>query len=163
MKKQYKLKGASEQEITLYCYVGESVSAVQHLEDCLNHSIVLKSLKPLLRSDADEALTKYRSFTLGRAIRAAEKDKIFSESLLHQLKEFLSERNWLIHKSIAQNRDKWDSGESRGEILLRIKAISENAFVLSRSIEEDLINFSEENGVDMSRVKAASENYYSES
>ena len=163
MKKQYMSKRASEQEITLYCYMGESVIAVQHLEDCLSHSIVLKSLQPALRSEADTALTNYRSYTLGRAIKFAEKNKIYSESLVNQLREFLSERNWLIHKSIAQSRDKWDSAESRGGMLLRIKTVSQNAFVLSRKIEEDLIKFAEENGIDMTRVKAAIENYYSES
>ncbi|MUI54408.1 hypothetical protein [Aliivibrio fischeri] len=162
MKEQFNSKFASEQEITLYCYIGESVSAIQHLEDCLNHSIVIKSERPKVREEADSLLLKYRSFTLGKAINLAEKHKLYSELLFKELRSLLSERNWLIHKSISQSRDDWDSNILREDLLLRIKTISDTSFMLMRKLEDDLITFSEENGVNMSQVKAELHKYNDE-
>jgi hypothetical protein len=105
MSENYRYKPASQQELSLYCFVGESVCAVQHVEDALSHSIVLKTEKKRIKSEADRLLEKHRSYTLGKAITIAEQASLYPESLQQELREFLSERNWLIHKSIAQGRD----------------------------------------------------------
>lgn len=162
MNKKYKFKQASQEELSLYCYVGESVSAVQHLEDALSHYIVIKKTKPWQRSEADRLLEKHRSYTLGQAIKIAEKDSLYPESLQHELKYFLEERNWLIHKSIAQSRDKWDMNASREELIRRIKTITTKALKIQRMIENDLIIFCESNGVDMTRVRDKINKYYFE-
>ena len=162
MSEKYKYRPASQQELALYCLVGESVCAVQHVEDALSHSIVLKKTKPRLRSEADQLLEKHRSYTLGRAIRIAEKASLYPESLQQELREFLSERNWLIHRSIAQGRDEWDANISREKIISRIKAITTQALRLMHLIEEDMMEFSEANGVDMSRVRAEIDKHYNE-
>ena len=162
MKKKYRFKPASQQEQTLYCLVGEAVSAVQYIEDALSHSMVLKKEKPRLRSDADELLEKHRTYTLGSAINIAQKESLYTDSLQQELRVFLSERNWLIHRSIAQGHDEWDSNISRDKLLYRIKTITTQAQKLLQLIEEDLIEFSEANGIDMSRVKAEINKYYFE-
>ena len=162
MSEKYIFKQASQQELSLYCFVGESVCAVQHVEDALSHSIVLKKTKPPLRSEADQLLGKHRSYTLGNAIKIAEQASLYPESLQQELKEFLSERNWLIHKSIAQGRDEWDLNISREKLICRIKAIATQAQKLLQLIEEDLIGFSEANGIDMSRVRAEINRHYFE-
>ena len=162
MSEKYRFKPASQQELSLYCFVGESVCAVQHLEDALSNSIVLKKTKPRLRSEADQLLEKHRSYTLGKAIKIAEQGSLYPESLLQELREFLSERNWLIHKSIAQGRDEWDLNISREKLICRIKAITTQAQKLLQLIEEDLIEFSEANGVDMSRAIAEINKHYFE-
>jgi hypothetical protein len=162
MSEKYRFKPASQQELSLYCFVGESVCAVQHVEDALSHSIVLKKTKPRLRPEADQLLKEHRSYTLGKAIKIAEKASLYPESLQQELVEFLSERNWLIHKSIAQGRDEWDLNISREKLICRIKAITTQAQKLLQLIEEDLIVFSEANGVDMSRVRAEINKHYFE-
>lgn len=154
MSKKYRLKPASQQELSLYCFVGESVCAIQHVEDALSHSIVLKKIKPQLKSEADQLLERHRSYTLGKAIKISDRAKLYSEPLQQELKEFLSERNWLIHKSIAQGRDEWDLNINRNELILKIKAITTRAQKLIQLIEEDMIEFAEDNDKDMSRVKA---------
>jgi len=58
--------GNSEIERALYCLVGESVCAVQHVEDALSHSIILKMTKPQLKSEADQLLV---SICLGRGLK----------------------------------------------------------------------------------------------
>ena len=162
MSEKYRFKPASQQELSLYCFVGESVCAVQHVEDALSHSIVLKKTKPRLRSEANQLLEEHLSYTLGKAIKIAEQASLYPESLQQELKEFLSERNWLIHKSIAQGRDEWDLNISREKLIYRIKAITTQAQELLQLIEEDLIEFSEANGVDLSQVVAEINKHYFE-
>ena len=162
MSEKYKLKQASQQEMISYCLLGEAVCAVQHMEDALSHSIVLKKTKPKLRSEADQLLEKHRLYTLGKAIKISEKANLYPEPLQQKLKKFLPKRNWLIHKSIAHNRDEWDLSINREELMCRIKAITIQAQKLLRLIEEDLIEFSEVNGINMSRVKAEINKHYFE-
>lgn len=162
MSEKYRFKPASQQEQSLYCVIGESICAVQHVEDALSHSIVLKKTKPKLRSEADKLLEEHRSYTLGRAIKIVEEASLYPESILQELKEFLSERNWLIHKSIAQERDEWGLDAPSEKLFFRMKAITTQAQKLLQLIEEDLIEFSEANGVDMSRVRAEIDKYYFE-
>lgn len=162
MSEKYRLKPASQQELTLYLLVGESVSAIQHVEDALSHSIVLKNIKPSLKSEADMQLEKHRNYTLGRAINIVEKENLYPESLQQELREFLSERNWLVHRSIAQGRDESDLNILTEKFFRRIKAITTQAQKLLQLIEEDLIEFAEANGKDMSRVRAEINRHYFE-
>lgn len=161
-RKKYKFKPASKQELSLYCFVGEAVCAIQHIEDALSHSIVLKNNAPPSKPEADQLLEKHRSYTLGKAINISEKAGLYEDALQQELKNFLSERNWLIHKSIAHDRDEWDSNTSRDQLFLRVKAITTHAQKLLQMIEADLIEFSEANGKDMSRVRAEIKEYYFE-
>lgn len=153
MSSKFRTKPASEQEISLYTFIGESVCMVQHVEDALSHSIVLKKVEKHLRSEADQLLEKHRLYTLGKAIGIVEKSSLYPELLLQELREFLLERNWLIHKSIAQGRDEWDLNVSREQLFSRIKAITTQAQKLLQLIEEDMMEFAEANGVDMSSVR----------
>ena len=155
-------KPASQDEISLFCFVGEALCSVQHIEDALSHSIVLKKEKKCNKAEADHLLKNYRSYTLGKAINIAKRAGLYSEQLQQELEAFLSERNWLVHKSIAQNRDDWDLNVSRDQLFRRVKAITNQAQRLQILIEEDLMNFSEANGVDMSRVRSEMKKYYAE-
>lgn len=159
---KYKLKPASDQELSLYVLIGEAVCAVQHVEDALSHFIVLKKVTPPLKQEADQLLDKHRSHTLGRAIKIGEKAGLYTDTLQQELSKFLSERNWLIHKSIAQDRDEWDLNTSRNQLFRRIKAITTHAQKLVQMIEEDMIEFSESKGKDMSQVRAEINKHYFE-
>jgi len=119
----------------------------------ISHSIVLKKEKPRIREKADQLLEKHREYTLGKAINISKKAELYSDELQQELEAFLKERNWLVHKSIAQNRDEWDMNVSRDKLFLKIKGISTQAQRLQHLIEDDLIIFSEANGVGMSGVR----------
>ena len=155
-------KSASQQELSLYCFVGEAVCAIQHVEDALSHSIVLKKGNKRIKSEADQLLEKHRSYTFGKAITIAEQAELYPESLQQKLREFLSERNWLVHKSVAQDRNEWDLNVSRDQLFRRIKTITTQAQELLHLIEEDLMEFSETNGVDMSKVRSEIKRHYAE-
>jgi hypothetical protein len=160
--KKYKLKPASKQELSLYCFVGEAVCAIQHVEDALSHSIVLKNNAPPSKSEADQLLEKHRSYTLGQAINIVEKAGLYEDALQQELRKFLLERNWLVHKSIAHGRDEWDMNISREQLFRRIKAITTHAQELLQMIDEDLIEFAESNGKDMSHFRAEKNKHYFE-
>jgi len=144
----------SQDELTLYTLIGEAICVIQHVEDALSHSIVLKKFKPRISAEAGKLLKKHRRYTLGEAIKTADEDSLYPKKLLKELSDFSSERNWLVHRSVAHNRDEWDSGVDRESTLKKIEAITMSGKILMRVIEWDLIEFSEENGVDMSRVKS---------
>jgi hypothetical protein len=147
-------KPASKQERSLYLLIGESVCAIQHVEDALSHSLTLKMERPRLKSAAEQILEKNHAYTLGAAIKVAKQSNLYHDSILRGLGELLSERNWLIHRSIAQGRDKWDLNIDREKLMKRIKNITVQSQRSMEEIEMDLIEFSEKNGVDMSRVRA---------
>lgn len=164
MSPEYKRKPANQDEIKLYCLVGEALCMVQHLEDALSHSITLKRdvkkpySMPLIK--ANELLEGYRFYTLGRAISLAKKEGIYTESLLQNLEIFLSERNWLVHKCMPQNREDVYFETSKNRLFHKIKSITEQAQILLQFIEADLIDFSSSNGLDMSGIKAVMQKYY---
>jgi hypothetical protein len=161
---KYKMKPANQDEIKLYCLVGEALCMVQHLEDALSHSITLKKevKKPYSMpiKKANEFLEKYRFYTLGQAIKLAKKEGKYTGLLLQELEIFLSERNWLVHKCMPQNRNDMYSETSKNRLFHKIKNITEQAQALLQRIEEELINFSSSNDLDMSGVRAAIQKYY---
>lgn len=160
----YKSKPASQDEIAIYCLIGEAICAVQHVEDVLSHSIALKKdvKEPFSvpKPEANRILEKYRSLTLGKAVGLSKKEQLYSEPLLQELEKFLVERNWLVHKSVILNRDVWDMNVSRGTLLRTIKGISARAGKIYHAIEEDMMEFSEAKGLDMSRIRAEKRKHY---
>ena len=89
---KYSKKPANQDEIKLYCLIGEALCMVQHLEDALSHSITLKKdvktpySMPLKK--ANELLEGYRFYTLGQAIKLAKKEILYPEPLKQNLDFF---------------------------------------------------------------------------
>ena len=144
---------ASEKEISLYSLLGESLCAVQILEDALSHSIVIKKIPSDQKKKADELLKKQRFYTFGRAIKIAKEESLLPKPLENQLSNLLEERNWLIHESITNDKDNYKSDAFFNNLYERTKAITLKAQNLKISIELDLIEYSEKQGIDMFRVK----------
>ena len=109
MSEQYRKKPASQNEINLYCLIGETVCMVQILEDALSALITLKwevkipGTIPL--EEANNLREEHRSSTLGQAVKLIIKEKILPAQLQKALQNFVSERNWLIHKSIQNENE----------------------------------------------------------
>ncbi|MGX8764743.1 hypothetical protein, partial [Legionella pneumophila] len=78
MSSTFKTKPVSQDEMLLYCLIGEAVWMIQHLEDALSHSITLKKhvKKPygLPLEQGNQFLNEYRSYTLGKAIKIVAKE-----------------------------------------------------------------------------------------
>ena len=75
--------------------------------------------------------------------------------------KLLTDRNWLIHESLTDNKDDFKSDEYFNKLFERVKAITLKAHKLQISIELDLIEYAEKKGIDMSKVKNDMNKYYS--
>jgi uncharacterized protein YutE (UPF0331/DUF86 family) len=107
--------------------------------------------------EANKLREKYRSYTLGRAIKITKEAKILPKPLQEALENFVSERNWLIHKSIQNENEALSESNKH-----KIKSTCEKARALLESVEDDLMQYSSFVGVDMSRVRAAIQKHYEE-
>ncbi len=69
--------------ISLYCLIGEAICMIQHLEGALSVSITLKKdvryPGRIPREEADSFLKKYRSLTLGKAVKIVEENQCHAE------------------------------------------------------------------------------------
>jgi hypothetical protein len=106
MKENLIFKPVNQDEITLYCFMGEAVCKIQALESAISCSITIKKHSTATKAEADKALSKqHMYYTLGKAARLAEKEKLFSWPLQTDLNDFYQRRNWLVHQAMFDNRD----------------------------------------------------------
>lgn len=155
---------ASQGEVLLFTMMGQAMLNIQVLEECLSGSITIKvdvgHPRKISKTEADEKLKhRLRKYTLGGAIKEASKNKLYSEEIQSALGAFLEERNWFTHRILDDfyTPAKWDA------LFMRIKSIANEAHRIQRAIEDDLINYSENNGLDMSKVRAAIKQWESKS
>lgn len=83
---------ANSNEINLYTSLGEALLKTQVVEQALSHSITLKMNPNETKERADEFLKQQQSYTLGKAIRIAEKEKLYKSPLQDELNAFLDQR-----------------------------------------------------------------------
>jgi hypothetical protein len=154
MKKNIIKIQANNNEINLYCFVGEAVLKTQMVEQALSYSITLKMNPTETKERADEFLKQNQRYTLGNAIKIGTKKKLYNLLLQDELNVFLQQRNWLVHKVISGNEEDLNTGNIKEELLDKIKAISDKAESIQRLIEYDLIDFCSSKGKDMSQTLA---------
>lgn len=145
---------ANQDEITLYCFIGEALWKIQIVEQALSHSITLKMNPAETKERADEFLKQHQSYTLGKAIKVAIKEKLYSLSLQDELNAFLEQRNWLVHKAMLESQNDLNTKNKKEELFHKIKSISDKAESIQNEIEYDMINFCSLKGKDMSKILA---------
>ncbi len=162
MNEKLKKKPVNQEVVVLYTYIGEAVCAIQHLEDHLSCSIVMKTIpQNTPKKEADAQLEKRRRLPLGSAIKEAKKKKVFSDNIQIKLEAFLPKRNWLIHGGISRYREEQFVASVDKNILEKVKALSNEVNEIFHLLETDLLSYCESNGRDMSKVRAAIEVFYS--
>jgi hypothetical protein len=145
---------ASQDEITLYCFMGEALHKIQVVEQALSHSITLKMNSAETKERADEFLKQKLSYTLGKAIKVAIKENLYSTSLQEELNHFLEQRNWLVHKAMPESQNDLNTDNKKEELFKKIKSISDKAEGIQHEIEYDMISFCSSRGKDMSKILA---------
>jgi hypothetical protein len=143
---------ANENEITLYCFVGEAIWKIQMVEQALSCSITLKMNPAATKELADKDLKQHQSYTLGTAVNIANREKLYESSIQDELYKFLDQRNWLVHKAMAESLHDKNWENEKEELLKKIKSISDKAESIKRIIEYDMINFCSSKGKDMSKI-----------
>ena len=145
---------ANQNEIMLYCQLGEALMKVQMAEQALSYSITLKMNPQETKEQADEFLKRHQNYTLGKAIKIAIQENLYDISLQNELTSFLENRNWLIHKVIIGNEEDLNSGKIKLELLDKIKFVSDRAESIQNKIQYDMIHFCTARGRDMSKIIA---------
>lgn len=163
----YKPRNANQNELALYCLIGEAVCNIQNFEGALSTLITLKiNVKypnRISKQEADGFLKKNYRLPLGQSIDKAKENSLYSDAIFNDLNLIKEERNWLIHKLLHQNLDDMKDVSKREKLFQRIKAISNKANRFQVVLEKDLVEYSESVGKDMSRVRAEIAQYYYES
>ena len=154
MKQNLSPKPANQDELTLYCHMGEALCMTQVLEAALSHSITLKLNSTATKQIADESLTRHRSYTLGKAIKLSDKVNLYPSELQSKLNDFLQQRNWLAHNTMSEDWQGLLTEVAKNKLFQRIKSISNKAQLLQHEIELDMVAFCESKGRDMSKVLA---------
>ncbi len=154
MKENFIKIPANQDEINLYCYAGEALCKIQLVEQALSHSITLKMNPDETKERADEFLKQHQSLTLGKAIKIALKEKLYNSSLQDELNAFLGQRNWLIHKAMAESQHGLNWENKKEELFHKIKSVSNKADSIHREIEYDMLDFCSSKGKDMPKLRA---------
>ena len=145
---------ANQAEITLYCFLGEAIYKTQVVEQALSYTITLKMSPSSTQEEADQYLEKQLTYTLGKAVHLSEKENLFPPSLKKALIAFLDQRNWLVHKAMADSRTFMNTEFDKEKFFQKIKSISKEAEILHHLIEVDLVEFCEARGRKMSKARA---------
>lgn len=156
MKDDFPFKPANQNELDFYCRIGEAVCAIQIMEDALSATITVKKHSEATKAEFDEAYNKeYSRYTLGKAVRLAEKEQLLPVPLQNELNDFYHRRNWLVHTAIVDYLKGLMTDADRKVLFQKVKEIANDAQRLQRKIEIDLMDFAESKGRDMSKVRAA--------
>lgn len=143
---------ANENEIRLYCFVGEAIWKIQVVEQALSCSITLKMNPAITKEQADKVLMQHQRRTLGTAVNFASKEKLYESSLQDELYTFLSLRNWLVHEAMAESHHDKNWENEKEKLFRKIKSISDQAESVKSKIEYDMINFCSSKSKDMSKI-----------
>ena len=144
---------ANQDEINLYCHLGEALLKTQSAEQALSYSITLKINPAETKERADEIIKQHQTYTLGKAIKIAIDEKLYKLPLQEKLTNFLAQRNWLIHKVIVGNEEDFNAGKIKEELLDKIKSVADEAESIQREIEYDMLNFCSSKGKDMPKIR----------
>ena len=153
----------NEEELQLlYSSIGKGIWHLQNLEDALHTCITIKrdikargSVSP---EKAEAILLKHRGRTLGKSLGYAKKANVLSPSLQKRLEIFKEERDWLVHRSVYQNREDLYVEDRRFALIARIQKFSEEALALQKLISKELEDFVVAQGVSREQVILMAEN-----
>jgi hypothetical protein len=151
----------AEELQALYSAIGQGIWHLQNVEDALHTYITVKRdvrVRASVRLEkAEELLLKNRSRTLGKSLRIAREAQVLSPSLQERIDTFKEERDWLVHRSVYQNRQDLYVENKRHLLIARIQAFSTEATVLQKLIAKELEEFVISQGVSREEVMRIAE------
>lgn len=152
----------NEEELKiLYCEIGVAVWHIQYVEDVLVTFVVAKKHKrsPTTKHIAYERLERERKGTLGSIYSRAKDEGIIPKNIEARFENFLSERNWLIHKSRTESSTHLYDDILRNKMINRIKTICDESIKLKKLLFEEFQSFLISESIDIDKAyKLADEN-----
>ena len=109
--------------------MGKALWQIQALEDTLAHLIALVLKLPARASieEAEAILENVRKETLGRLIKEIKKAIHFTDHFELFITNFVSERNWLIHRSWREYKDVLNKENEYKYLRLRVSRLESDA------------------------------------
>lgn len=155
MYKHSSKRPATQEEVMMFTLTGQALINIQAMEECLSVCITIKHdvkhPSNYTKEETEEILKKRRSHTLGKAVKIVVKNKLYNDNLLDKMEVFLKERNWLVHKSIEEFYDP----TIRMVLYQRLGKVSQDANEIQGELTEDLVEYSEEIGINMDSLREA--------
>lgn len=147
----------AEELRNLFASIGESIWHIQNLEDALHTCITIKrdikqrgAMPP---EQAEAILREHRKNTLGKSLRISRETQILSIELESRLDKFKDERDWLVHRSVHQNREDLYVDKERYTLIDRIQILSSEARTLQKLVAKELEEFVVAQGVSREWIK----------
>jgi hypothetical protein len=141
----------AEELHSLYASIGKGIWHLQNVEDVLHTYITIKRDVKVRAGmpveQAENILQKHRKNTLGSALKISREANIFSSQIQKRLEEFKEERDWLVHRSVYQNREDLYLEDKRYALINRIDKFAEEAIQIQKLIAEELESFVVAQGV----------------
>lgn len=142
----------------LFTAVGAGVWYVQLVEDGLCHTIVLirdiQKIPGVTLDQATAIIRTHRKSTFGFALRKAREAAVVPAPLLDRLTSLKHERDWLVHRALADNGDDLYDDALFVRFIERIAAMVEEAKHLQKELSDHLQQFVVSKGVDPKRLEA---------
>ena len=154
----------NERELAyLYNRIGASIWHLQHVENALVPYLIIKGiakeLNSLTRDKANELESEFNKLTLGQLIGRGTKLNVIEEPLLSRLREFNSERKWVVHNSIFEHGDQLYTDKGRRFVFARLDKFVEEAISLHRHISDLLVEYSVSKGMSEQKINQVAINH----
>ncbi|MDD5549419.1 MAG: hypothetical protein PHI79_07500 [Sulfurovaceae bacterium] len=126
---------------TLYMLIGESVWQLQHLENALSTHTTLRILEwkksqgiKINETHAMKSLGNQQKQVLGQLIGSAKKHGAIPKSLYMRFRDFLDERNWIIHKCVINEYLSLRNENNKTRLFNRINKFTIEARLLIKEV-----------------------------
>lgn len=125
----------------LYDVLGQALWYLQHLERALTIFNTLKILQHKIDKEikitqlmGQKVLDGQRKQTLGPLIGIAKREKTIPQQILNRFDDFLTERNWLIHKCVIDEYLSLRNVNAKEKLYARIKRFIDESIELQKEV-----------------------------
>lgn len=154
----------------LYTLIGGCVWQLQHLENTVTTYTALKIMQrkrekgtKITKEVGETILSKQRKLNLGPLISSARCESTIPEKLLNRFKNFLDERNWLIHKCVVDDYLSLRNEIKKQMLFNRLVTFVEEARGLNNEIHALMESWYIETGYDLDYAHNLAEHTINES
>lgn len=134
--------------------IGKAPWQIQAFENTLAHfiTIALKLPPHVSLEEAQKILDNTRSKTLGHLIEVTKKNDLLDEGLEKFMSKFLSERNWLVHRSWSTHADFLEDNQTFVDLRYKILRVSLDAIEFNKLFTKIIESWVRKNEIKPSEI-----------
>jgi chorismate mutase len=148
----------------VYAHIGGAVWQIQAFENTLVHylALVFKLPPKAAQAEAYSILEQTGKRTLGQLLNELRKYKPLAGQIDKRLKEFLEERNWLIHRSRHETHTDLYKPAKLAKLLRRFEKLANKALDLNKEFYTFLEAETLKRGMSKSEIERIAEKIHDE-